>query len=299
MSVIPARRRLLIAGARTAMGAALLGSGPATRMALAGEVVAQTPRGGIVGLAFERTSGSLIRVNADAGYRSADDGRHWTRLELPPVAAPRRITAIAVASDARGSLYVAGSGIGVVRSDDGGRHWSHRNQGLPSKDVAALAAHADRPATVYAYIAGKGIYRSEDGGRRWRLMDAGPRGGITRFVHSNMPGSMQSGWLFAAAPHGVQRSMDCFCGWRDAGGLGQAVRAVAYDPRRPSHVYAASNSALFVSTDGGEKWSPSAAPATTIEAIVIAPTGAVFAAEVDGAMFRRSDGGTAWERIDA
>ena len=297
MSPIPARRRLLIAGARAAMGTALLGSGAAMRTALAGAVVEPAARGRVVGLVFER-DGGLIKAHADALYRSSDDGRHWTPIALAPAAAPRRITAIAVSAGAKGSLYVAGFGSGVARSDDGGRRWSPRNQGLPSKNAAALATHADRPETVYACIADRGIFRSEDGGRRWRLMDAGPRGGITRLVHSNMPGSMQSGWLFAAAPRGVQRSMDCFCGWRDAGGLAQAIRAVAYDPRRPSDVYSASDAELFVSTDGGEKWSPTAAPATAIDAIVITPAGAILAADVDGAVFRRDGSAATWERVD-
>ena len=74
--------------------------------------------------------------------------------------------------------------------------------------MAALTTHADRPETIYAYLSSKGIFRSEDGGKEWRLMDAGPRGGVTSFVHSNMPGSMQSGWLFVAGTHGVQRAMD-------------------------------------------------------------------------------------------
>ncbi len=162
-----------------------------------------------------------------------------------------------------------------------------------------MAAHADRPETVYAYASERGIFRSEDGGHHWRLMDAGPRGGVTRFVHSNMPGSMQSGWLFVAGPQGVRRAMDCFCGWRDAGELGRAVRAVAYDPRKPSSLYAATDAGLVFSADGGEKWSQVNAPAVTINALVVTPGGALYAGGADGSVFRRSGAATPWERIDA
>lgn len=299
MSPSPARRRLLIAAARAAGGVVLLAGGPGMQRGVAGAPAGQATPGRIVALAFDKTSGSLIKANPDALYRSTDDGRRWTPVAPAPASAARRITSMALSAGATRSLYVAVSGIGVMRSDDGRRRWSPRNEGLPGTDVAALATHADRAETVYAYVVGRGIFRSENGGRRWRLMDAGPRGGITRFVHSNMPGSMQSGWLFAAAPQGVQRSMDCFCGWRDAGELGHAVRAVAYDPRRPNDVYAATGAGLFFSADGGEKWSPSAAPAAAVEALVVTPGGAFYAADVDGRVFRRGKSATWWERVDA
>jgi len=139
-------------------------------------------------------------------------GSHWAPVELPPASAPRTITAIAVSAGGNGALYVAGPGIGVLRSDDGGRNWSARKEGLPGTDVAAFATHADRPEYHLCLRERNGIYRSEDGGQHWRLMDAGPRGGITRFVHSNMPGSMQSGWLFVAGRKACDARWTVFCG---------------------------------------------------------------------------------------
>jgi photosystem II stability/assembly factor-like uncharacterized protein len=290
---VSSRRRFLVAGARAA-GVALLAGVPGLQ---AGP--AQAACGGVVALAFDRSGRSLFKASAKAVYRSGDGGRRWTPVALPTTSRSRTLTSIALSAGSQGALYVAGSGLGVVRSDDGGHHWSNRNKGLPGTDVAALATHADRPETVYAYIDGNGFFRSEDGGRRWRLMDAGPRGGIMRFVHSNMAGSMQSGWLFAAGPQGVQRSMDCFCGWRDAGALGRAVRAVAYDRRRPLEIHAATDVGLFFSSDGGETWSPSNAPTVSIEALVVAPDGALYAGGMDGSVLRRNGAATAWERMDA
>lgn len=295
-SAVSPRRRFLIAGSRAAAGMALLAGVPAMQTAVAS--TPQASRAGLVALAFDQASQSLFKASADAVHRSGDGGRHWTAVELPPASTSRSVTSIAVSAGGKGALYVAGPGIGVLRSDDGGRNWSARNEGLPGTDIAALAAHAERPETVYVYVSGGGIFRSEDGGQGWRLMDAGPRGGITRFVHSNMPGSMQSGWLFVAGPQGVRRAMDCFCGWRDAGGLGRAVCAVAYDPLQPRHVYAATDTGLVFSTNGGEHWSRVNAPAATIEALVVMPGGALYAA-ADGSVFRRGGAVTPWERMDA
>lgn len=292
------RRGFLITGARVAAGMAVLGGMPRMKSALAAPPVAGAGQTPAIALAFAAGSRSLFRARADAVSRSDDGGLHWASIALPPATVPRRITSLAVSSGGKGGLYVGGRGIGVLCSQDGGRHWSARNEGLPSLEVAALAAHADRPETVYAHVNGHGIFRSEDGARHWRLMDAGPRGGITQFVHSNMPGSMQSGWLFAASPKGVQRAMDCFCGWRDAGGLGQPVRAVAYDPKQPRIVHAATRSGLSSSADGGETWSSSSTPATGIDTLVVTPEGVLFAAGADGRIFRRTGNAASWEGVD-
>ncbi|MDQ6679473.1 MAG: hypothetical protein M3Y67_00720 [Pseudomonadota bacterium] len=290
----PDRRLFLARASRAATALGLVSLIPHLRAESAPPAATE---GGTISLAFDAAHGALLKASVESVLRSDDGGHRWSRLALPPSAVPRRIHSVAVAAGSS-SIFVAGTGIGVLRSDDQGRTWSPRNDGLQSPDVAALAAHADRPETVYAYLRAKGIFRSEDGGRRWRLMDAGPRGGVSSFFHSNMPGSMQSGWLFVAGPDGVRRSMDCFCGWRDAGGLGRAVSAVAYDPGAPADVYAATPGGLFFSKDGGEQWSPLGAPAT-FEALVVTPRREIFAAGSDGKLYLRESGATSWRRVDA
>lgn len=256
-------------------------------------------QGGAIALAFDGGSQTLLRASADTLSRSGDGGRHWVPMKLPQVAKRWSITSVAVSAGTKGAIYVAGPGIGVLRSEDGGRSWSARNESLPRSTVVALATHAEQPDTVYAYVEGHGIFRSQDGGLHWKLMDAGPRGGIVGFVHSNMPGSMQTGWLFAASRQGVHRAMDCFCGWRDAGELGRAVTAVAYDPRRPQNIYAATHDGLFLSANGGEQWSRVNAPAAALTALIITPAGVRYAAASNGSVFRSSDNGRTWERADA
>ena len=284
------RRQFLARGITLLAGASGLPGAHAVESASAGGVA----------LAFDARSRTLLKATADAAHRSSDGGRQWTALALPPAAKRARgITSIAVSAGSQAAIYLAGHGTGVWRSEDEARRWTHCTQGLPSSDVTALATHAERPDTVYAYLAGRGIYRSESGGRRWKLMDAGPRGGLTRLVHSNMPGSMQSGWLFAATARGVQRSMDCFCGWHDAGDIARAVRAVAYDPREPKTVYAATDGGLLVSNDGGQAWSATSGPEAIVDALLVTPDGRLYAASADGGVFRRGGAPGLWERADA
>ncbi len=290
------RRLFLTRVSRYTAGLALLGTLPRLRAEDASAAGEQTRT---TALAFDTARGILFKASADTVLRSDDGASHWTPLELPQAPATRRISSVAVSAGDVKALYIADSGLGVLRSDDQGRTWAARNEGLPGPHVDALAAHADRPETMYAYLRGKGIFRTDDGGARWRLMDAGPRGGISSFVHSNMAGSMQSGWLFVAGPRGVQRSMDCFCGWRDAGGLGRAVSAVAYDPKAPADIYAATADGVFASSDGGEKWTPSQSPPIAIEALVVTPRRELVAAGADHHLYARAAEGVSWRRLDA
>lgn len=105
------------------------------------------------------------------------------------------------------------------------------NDTLPDLGVTAIAAHATQPDTLYAYHGKNGMFRSRDGGVEWVNVDSGPREPVQAFLHSDMPGSMESGWLFSGTTHGVARSMDCFCFWGDAGELRGIVSAIGYDRR--------------------------------------------------------------------
>jgi photosystem II stability/assembly factor-like uncharacterized protein len=183
-----------------------------------------------------------------------------------------------------------------MRSTDAGRTWQSVKAGLPQRSVEALAAHATQASTIYAYVRGKGVYRSDDRGEHWRLMGAGPRNGLVQLVHSNMAGSMQTGWLFAATVRGAARSMDCFCGWHDAGALAGPLTAIAYDPLQPARIYAAGTSGLIVSDDGGERWTPMASPGH-VTALAATPD-RLLAADDKARVSVSRDHGATWERLD-
>ncbi|OGB26703.1 MAG: hypothetical protein A3I66_03845 [Burkholderiales bacterium RIFCSPLOWO2_02_FULL_57_36] len=240
----------------------------------------------------------MLKATAKTLSQSNDQGQTWTRVALPPSAAKADVAAVAISAGDKRVLYIAGPGLGVFRTKDGGRSWTAANQGLPNRRVVALTTHADQADTVYAYVTGKGIFRSQDAGARWRLMDRGPREKILHFVHSNMPGSMETGWLFAATSEGVRRSMDCFCGWHKAGELVGKVESVAYDPDEPQRVYAGTAKGLFVSADGGEQWTSMKSPASVITALTAAPSGVLYAG-ANGSLFLSRDRGETWEKVDA
>jgi photosystem II stability/assembly factor-like uncharacterized protein len=148
---------------------------------------------------------------------------------------------------------------------------------------------------VYAVVAGQGIYRSENRGERWRNVDKGPRGQMRQLIHSGLEGSMQTGWLFAATDKGVYRAMDCFCGFRKAGNLPEAVAAVVHDPRQPKELFAVAGKQVFATADGGEQWQAAGSLGTEVRALAYSPSGVLYALLADGRVVRSKDKGRSWE----
>jgi photosystem II stability/assembly factor-like uncharacterized protein len=168
-----------------------------------------SPAGSALALAVDAADGSLLKI--DQGLvRSSDDGRSWTPLALPEGTDPTTLRWVATTAEAPDSLYAAGSGAGIMRSDDRGTTWRTVSDDLPSQEVAAFAVHTFRPDTLYAWIEGQGVFRTEDSGGSWLRMDEGPPTKVTALAHSTYEGSMNTGWLYAATPDGPYLSMDCF-----------------------------------------------------------------------------------------
>ena len=299
---VPAWRRL-----RTTLGlAGLLAISACAPGAEPGEFPEGSPPGDVVALEYDATSGQLLKVHAQALYSRAADGATWKPVPLPPSVQRGRIVVATTGPTGSGavtaagtSLYIAGPGFGVLRSDDEGKSWVGLNETLPTTDIAAFARHATFPGTFYVVLREQGIYRSQDAGETWKRMDTGPGAPIRQIFHSDMPGSMQSGWLFAATTDGVRRSMDCFCGWRPTGTLVTgAVRAVTWDRRTPEHVYAATSDGVFRSEDGGENWKLVSSDRPVKTALAVAASGVLYGAEA-GRVLRSTDRGRTWEPLGA
>lgn len=257
--------------------------------------------GEVVALELDAATGRLLKAHPHALYESTDGGESWTPVPLPERVREGTVASVAVPVDSSAVLYVAGPGIGVLRSADSGRSWTRRTGGLPEgADIRAVAAHATQGGTLYAFTEGHGVYRTEDAGETWTKMDGGPGAPVCALFHSNMKGSMQTGWLFTATPEGVRRSMDCFCGWRPTGKLPTGeILDVAHDPRRPERVYAATASGLFRSEDGGETWQAVTGAGLVPAALAVDAAGVLYGTDPSGVLHRSADDGASWKRIGA
>ena len=161
-----------------------------------------------VALAYDPADGSLLKADRDGLFRwRADSG--WQAIDTPHTYG---LSGVVINPDQPTTMYASGPELGVLRSDDGGATWRVINNGLPSLDVTALALHSFRRETLYVWLRDEGIYRTEDGGLSWkRVPDQGPPDTDVRsLTHSTLPGSMNTGRLYAATPTGAYLSMDCF-----------------------------------------------------------------------------------------
>ena len=196
------------------------------------------------------SSGALL-VLRDSGLLVLDD-KTAADIPLPPSDSGAQPCSMAKGADER--LCLAGPGLGIWRYEYASERWHSLNDTLPDPESPPLPPtppNRKRSTPILVKVA------CSDPGTavaKWVKVDGGLPEPVQAFLHSDMPGSMESGWLFAGTTRGVARSMDCFCFWGDAGELRGAVTAIDYDPSAPENVYAVIEGQLHHSSDGGETW---------------------------------------------
>ena len=182
-------------------------------------------------------------------------------------------------------------GDGIYKSTDGGETW--KNSGLPNSErISQIIVSPKNSDTVYAAVPGRlwsdsadrGLYKTTDGGKTWNLILKGPNlstGASTIAMDPTNPNVLfaglwdfrRKGWTFrsggdaptAVSGSGLFRTTDGGATWKEitpdnSKGFpkkpyGRLVVAIA--PSNPKRVYCfveSTDSALFVSDDGGRTW---------------------------------------------
>src|SRR5260370_28205168 len=94
----------------------------------------------IVALAYDPGTDTLLKAYPRAFFRSSDSGQSWNPVAIPS-SRNRPIAGVATSPAGKGVIYVVGERLAVLQTEDGGKSWIERNEGLPSRDVIAVAAH--------------------------------------------------------------------------------------------------------------------------------------------------------------
>jgi photosystem II stability/assembly factor-like uncharacterized protein len=218
---------------------------------------------------------------------------------------------------------LAGTSVGVFRSDDLGRTWRLASQGLTEPHVRWLAHHPDGSGRVLAGTEPAAVFRSADGGETWaecpevaELRDRNgwylpysPEAGCVRGFAFAFDGLR----VYAAVEQGgLLRSDDAGETWRLAEGsdglprtpregfVHPDVHSVAVHPWSADLVFAPTGGGLFRSDDGGGRWEHLyrcycravwVDPADA-EHLVFGPADAV---DREGRIEETRDGGVTWQ----
>ncbi|HTQ79309.1 MAG TPA: hypothetical protein VMM92_04890, partial [Thermoanaerobaculia bacterium] len=256
---------------------------------------------------FAPTNPAIAYLATDSGLFSSNDGGSSWSLTLPS-SALAGLHLFAVDPGDPEVLYgagIPGFGASLLRSVDGGAHWSAFGSGLPGS-IGSLVFDPQNPAIVY--VSAIGLYRSADHGATF----VPASGDIARvIVNAVVPVPSNPATVYAAVttplfkppispPFSLFKSTDRGLTWvRDDLGFNLTeVDHLAVDPHDPQTLYATSAGQLFRSRDGGGSWSAggSVPPISAIVDLKVDPVqpGVLYAATSFSGIFFSPDEGTTW-----
>ena len=213
---------------------------------------------------------------------------------------PENTTVKALAADAAGAVWYAGTVDGVFKSTTRGADWQAANTGLEARDISALAVHPKNAAIVFAGTWGKGVFRSVNAGGEWQPVW---QSGMNPLINDIVIAGDGSIWI--AAEHGLYVSGDNGANWRHSFTYGK-IYTVAVHPQRTSRVYIGARwNGNFRSDDAGATWQPinkgvysTGQETAGAQAICFLSSGAghmLMSTDYTN-LYKSLDGGDVWER---
>jgi peptidoglycan hydrolase-like protein with peptidoglycan-binding domain len=177
-------------------------------------------------------------------------------------------------------------------------------------DAVYALVHTVDPATQEPAIlaaTNAGLYRSVDPSKGWLKLSYGSFDSRTTCI-STIPKQPETIWVGTPSA-GVLVSRDSGKTWRQVDVPREVpINVIAQDPNRPDYVYVGTKQALFMSHDGGATWKVRGGnlPFGDFTSILINPRNGdeIFAGnayqvtEIGGGVFRTTNAGLSWARID-
>lgn len=256
-------------------------------------------------------------------WHSPNGGEKWRRskMNLPFHAEPGeiQIRALAVYPQDPNRL-LAGSEVGLYRSDDKGATWDLVESPIPDgAQIWSVAVHPTNPDIIFAGTKPPGLYRSTDGGAHWeklpipiaeRCFAGAPK--VTNVVFD--PRDPRSVWV-GVEIDGVYCSRDGGDSWTHLPPLGdnflnQDVHGLAISVGKPTKLHVTTPDGIWTSTTEGESWTLHGFPRfferdkiSYCRGVALKPDNpdVIFVGNGDfipgktGAIQRSTDGGKTWE----
>jgi photosystem II stability/assembly factor-like uncharacterized protein len=230
------------------------------------------------------THSNILALGEQGILHSADEGRHWVRVQLPGAGAASRLLFDAkrdrwLATNARG---------GMLRSADGGRSWQSVRE-LPAMPLLYLAQGGDG-SIVAAGTEGTVAYTRD--GWHWSVLKAATMAHVSRVLALGRA----QGTLVVWSDHSV--SLITARGQlENRAPVGEfPPTAVTFDVLHHLAFVGNSNGQVFRSADGGMHWESSQVldKVFLTEMYSDPETGALTVVGARGTVARSTDGGATW-----
>jgi ligand-binding sensor domain-containing protein len=226
-------------------------------------------------------SGHIIAgTMANGVFRSTDDGDTWSL----PFTGLTLISANALLCTKTGTLFAATSRA-VFRSTDNGTNWVQCYAGLTTTNVTTLVEGDS--GWIFAGTRDKGLYRSKDNGNSWAQF--GPASIWIRSLAINRIGEIMAAggavWLLSKDGSSWTQSILPISI--------QAAAILAMDSTGRLYV-GADTGGVFISTDNGRNWHPSAFSWLPAPALTVSIKQHLLTGGYDGRINRSTDGGLTW-----
>lgn len=230
----------------------------------------------------------------------------WQRLGA--ISNGGTVFGLAISPVAEVPRYWAATGCGIFTSDDAGKTWVQRLQGLTTPLLSTLCVAHN--GALFAGALGGEIFASFDFGKTWQagLVPDEFKATVTAIVAS--PNFSKDGTVFAATDGGgVLVSRGSGTRWEDSGfGLGDpSVLAIATAPdwSQRETMFAATVQGVVVSQNGGRAWRETELVLAddAVDVLAVSPSfgrdRTVFAGTEAGKLYCSRDGGRTWDLLVA
>jgi photosystem II stability/assembly factor-like uncharacterized protein len=242
-----------------------------------------------------------LNIEPDMAIRvSTDKGKNWADLFRTEEISINRILMDPTTS---GILY-AGTNLGIIQTEDGGKHWEEKNKGLNAEQFDQMVIDPTAPCRFYRMT--RKLFKSEDCGANWTTIDAKmpdkpPLWGdiLLDYEHPST--------LYLATRDKIYKSLDGGENWKGPKISTLAdIIYVGMDPHDPECLYMITMggtghySTLRKSMDGGERWERINDPGSHVWSLTLVPTipTTIYALSENG-LLKSEDGGYQWSAIDA
>lgn len=202
------------------------------------------------------SSGSFSLKNSGGVFKTEDKGKEFVqKVKIDEENTISDIDILDIAISVRDSniVYLGTNGSGVFKSDNGGENWRQLFGDTVARDIEIDPLSSE---VVYVSVTsgerGK-IFKTSDGGENWDSVYAEAKSGVE--ILSLKIDRFSSSKIYAGNSAGVVlRSVDFGNTWKVINKSDEPVSNIKISQINPLKIYYATESALFVSNDGGSSF---------------------------------------------